>query len=131
MNSRKSAKYCGVESARPVDVGTNIDIFIRKSSVYSTAKHTEINNILTITVLRLQGYSEICAYVRSNLCDLICLRHSRAVKNRIFSPKRLIFLHECTTCSKLPCNISTMGQVETDLVRFAIFHAYPCARNFW
>ena len=53
MNSRKSAKYCGVESARPVDVGTNIDIFIRKSSVYSTAKHTEINNILTITVLRL------------------------------------------------------------------------------
>ena len=33
------------------------------------------------------------------ICYLICWRHSIAVKNRIFSPKRPIFLHACTTWS--------------------------------
>ena len=59
----------------------------------------------------LNGSSEIGAHVRSNLCDLICLRHlikTRAVTNRIFSPKRFISLHACAICFELPSHISTM-----------------------
>ena len=54
------------------------------------------------------------AHVRSNLCYLICLRHllrSRAVMNRIFSPKRPMFVHACATSSELPSNISTVGSM--------------------
>ena len=64
-------------------------------------------------VLKLDGDSEIGAQVRINLCYLICLRHlirSRAVTNRIFSTKSLIFLHACATRSRLPSNTSAMGE---------------------
>ena len=59
----------------------------------------------------LDGYSEVGAHVRRNLCYLICLRHLirvRAVKNRIFPQKRHIFIRACAPCSELPSHISTM-----------------------
>ena len=62
-------------------------------------------------VLILDSISEIGAHAMSNVCYFICLRHlitSRAVTNRIFSPKRPIFLRGCATCSELPSNISSM-----------------------
>ena len=65
---------------------------------------------------KLDGNLEIGAQVRSNLCDLIFLTHlirSRADTNRIFSPKRPIFLNACATCSELPTNISTMQNPNT------------------
>ena len=62
----------------------------------------------------LDGDSVIVAHVRSNLCNLICLRHliiSISVNNQIFfSPKRPIFRHACATCSKLQSNIDTMEE---------------------
>ena len=42
----------------------------------------------------LDGNSEVCAHVRSNLCYLICLRQlirSRAATNRIFSLQKDFF----------------------------------------
>ena len=64
-------------------------------------------------VLIIDGNAEIGAQVGSNLCYLICLKHliiSRAVTNRIFSPKRTIFLHACPTCSELPSYIGSVLQ---------------------
>ena len=60
-------------------------------------------------VLILVG--QIGAHVGSNLCHSICLRHllkSKAVTNRIFSPKRPTVPCACETCAELPSNISTM-----------------------
>ena len=61
----------------------------------------------------LDDNSEIGAYVRSNLCYLICLRHlirSRAVKNQVFP------LHARKTCSEIPSEISAkvLGHELTD-----------------
>ena len=62
-------------------------------------------------VLILYGKQQIGAQVRSNLCYLTCLRYlirSRNVTNpNLFFRKRPIFLHVCTTYSKVPCNISS------------------------
>ena len=61
-------------------------------------------------VLIVDGNSEIDAHVGSNLCYLICLRHSirsKAVTNRIFLFEKTYF-HACAACIELPSNISTM-----------------------
>ena len=64
-------------------------------------------------VLILDGISEICAQVRSNLCYSICLRpfiRLRAVTNQI-----LFFLKDLyplTTLTELPLNTSAMGKPE-------------------
>ena len=59
----------------------------------------------------LYGNSEMGAHMRSNLCNLIYLRHfirSREDTNRdFFSPKRPFSLQSCATYSELPSNIST------------------------
>ena len=50
---------------------------------------------------------QIEAYVRSNVCCLIYLRHlikSGAVINWMFSHNRHIFFHACSTCSELQPN---------------------------
>ena len=63
--------------------------------------------------LILDGNLEIGAHVRSYLCYLSGLRHLfrwKAVNNRFFSPKTLIFLHACATCSELPSSIITMSE---------------------
>ena len=70
--------------------------------------------IIRTIVLILDGNSEIGVPVWSNYCYLIYLRcsvRSRSVTNRIYSPKRPIFLHECAKCSELPSNISDMGRI--------------------
>ena len=57
------------------------------------------------------GNSEIDSRVRSNISYLVCLRHLIrliAVSNRIFFPKRPIFLCVCATQSELPTTISIM-----------------------
>ena len=64
-------------------------------------------------VFMLDVNSKIGAHIWSNLCYSIFVRHlitSNAVTNRIFSPKRPIFLHACAACSELPSNISTMNE---------------------
>ena len=56
------------------------------------------------------GYSEIDAQERSNLCYLICLMHlikSRAVTNRVHK-----YLNACATSPDLPSNISLMRKGE-------------------
>ena len=69
-------------------------------------------NVCSRTMVLISiGISVIGAQVRSNPFYLICLRHlirSRAVTNRISSPKRPIFLHTCATCSESPSNKGTM-----------------------
>ena len=68
-----------------------------------------------ILVLILDGNSETGANVGSNLCCFICVRHlirSRAVQVGFFSQKNPIILHACTTCSRLPSNISTTCKME-------------------
>ena len=58
-------------------------------------------------VIILDGNSEIGVHFTKNHWYLICLRH--LITNRIlFTMKRPIFFHVCTTCSELPSNISTM-----------------------
>ena len=63
-------------------------------------------------VLILNGNSEIGTHVRSNFCELICLRHliiSRAVMNWIFFfSAKTYFLHACKPCSELPTNIAAL-----------------------
>ena len=51
---------------------------------------------------------------RRNLCYLISLKHlmrSRTVTNRIYSPKRPLFLLACAKFSELPSNISTLSRI--------------------
>ena len=63
------------------------------------------------------GDSEKGAHVRSNLCDLICLKHLTrliAVANRISLSENTYFLHACATCSELPTNLSPMSPTWTD-----------------
>ena len=81
-------------------------------------QNTEIKSVFSALVcshssktMVLDGYLEIGAHVRNNLCYLIFVRHlnnSRAVTNLIFSPKILVFLYACVTCSELPSTIGTM-----------------------
>ena len=71
-----------------------------------------IHNYEISIVVLLDGNSEIIAHVRSNLFYLICIRHlirSICKKSEFFSLKRSFFLQACSTCSKLPSNIRTMG----------------------
>ena len=60
--------------------------------------------------LILDGNSERCAHLRSNLCFLIWhLIRSRAFTNRIyFLRKRLFLFHASATCFELLSNLSTM-----------------------
>ena len=65
--------------------------------------------------LYLDGNLKIGAHARSNLYCFICLRHlikPRAVRYRIFSPKKSNFLHTCATFFQLPSNIGTTGIME-------------------
>ena len=58
----------------------------------------------------LDGSSDIGAHVRSNLYNLICLRHlnrSRIVTNLLFSEKTYYTL--CVRCPELPSDSSTVG----------------------
>ena len=64
----------------------------------------------------LDSNSEKVVHVGSNLSYLICLRH------QIFSPKRPIFLHACTTCSGLPSNISSVPCVLLQLTALYLVH---------
>ena len=62
-------------------------------------------------VLTLDGNSEIGAYVRNNICYLICLMHfirSRAVKNRECSSRKSFFHLACAACSEIPSALSTI-----------------------
>ena len=56
-----------------------------------------------IIVLILDGNSEIGAHVSSYL-GYICLRH-------LFTSRRDLFSHSCTTCSELPYNVRTIHKI--------------------
>ena len=64
-------------------------------------------------VLILDGNSEKGAHARSNICHLICLRHSirssAVTKSFFFKSENNFFLY--ALCSELPSNISTMRYV--------------------
>ena len=53
----------------------------------------------------ITGNSEISEYNKSLMFDQI---RSRAVTNRVLSPKRSILLHAWATCSELPSILSTI-----------------------
>ena len=63
-------------------------------------------------VLILDGDSKIVAHKRSDLCNLISLRHlikSSTVTNCLFfSEKKTFFFNACVTSSELPSYASTM-----------------------
>ena len=69
-----------------------------------------------IMVIILDGYSDIGALLRSNLCYLICLykTEDRAVTNWIFR-KKTIFLHACATYSVLPSYACTIVSSQYDI----------------
>ena len=62
-------------------------------------RYQKFHDLLCTMILILDGNSEICAHVKSNLFHLICSRHSiwsRVVTNQKFSsPKWPIFIHTC------------------------------------
>ena len=55
----------------------------------------------------LEGNLGIGAHGRSNLCNLICLKHL-IWSNVFFLHKSSIFRHACASCSELPSNINTL-----------------------
>ena len=78
----------------------------------SGSRHFLSKSVSFSMVLILDGNSEIGAYVRVNICYLICLLQllrASTVTNRIFSPKRPIILYACATCYELPSDISIIG----------------------
>ena len=78
-----------------------------------------------IMVLIVDGNSELGAHVGNNLWYLICLRHliiSRAVTNQIsFSEKAIFTFNARPTCSELPSNMNTMGQIKQIVATFCSF----------
>ena len=60
----------------------------------------------------IDGNSEIGAYGRSNLCNLILVRHLIRLQEQpqigFLSPKRPNFLYACETYSELPSNLSVI-----------------------
>ena len=81
--------------------------------LHACATCFELQKIIRVMVLILDGTTEIGAHKTGNLCHMICLRHLirwRVVTNRIFCSD--FFLHTCATCSELSSNISTMVRVQ-------------------
>ena len=73
--------------------------------------------------------SKIGVLIRGNLCFLIFLRYFielRAVKNRIFCPKRHIFLHGRATGIELQSIIRTMDHTGRFFDISGIFKLYLC-----
>ena len=78
-------------------------------------RETVGQNLVDKTMIPIKdGNSEINAHVRSNFCDLICLRHlirsRESQSGRFFSKK--MFLHTCATFSRLPFDTSSMDKTK-------------------
>ena len=77
-----------------------------------------------LMVLMLDGYLEMDAHVRSDLCYLICSKHlfrSRAVTNLIFFLQmRPIFVHMCATRFEFLSNISTMSPLNFYYIKLEV-----------
>ena len=106
---------------------------MKKCSVFSHIYfHMQIQPLLTLPIksekgmaLILGGNSEIGAYVRRILCQLICFKAfvsiERSHKSDFFLRKTYLFFSSCATCFELPSNVSIMGKCNFkpwDLITF-------------
>ena len=117
MSRRHRKPSCQSTRAALVNIQTRSDnkretFFEARKSGLATKKKYFFGEVFFIhavvpKVLVFDGNSEVSAHVRSNFFYLNCLDREQS-QIVFFSLKRPTFLHACTTCSKLPSNISTM-----------------------